>query len=134
MGGSSSSSSSNQTSNVDKRQVVDGQGIGVSSDSSTVSVTNNSLDGNAIGKAFDFASSNDIAAGKSVEQVLNLAGHFLDTGAQLLDKQSAVLNQQGQMVAAAYQDAKGQTQDNKYLIAGALAVVGVVAVSSLRAR
>lgn len=54
-GGDSSSSSSNSTSttNVDKRQVVDGQGLGVSSDSSTVNVTQ--TDGGSVKNALDFA-------------------------------------------------------------------------------
>lgn len=56
-GGDSSSETKNTTSttNTDKRQVVDGNGLGVSSDSSTVNV--NQLDGGAIAGAFDFAGS-----------------------------------------------------------------------------
>ena len=141
--GGGGSSSSNTTTNVDKRQVVDAGGIGVSSDKSTVSVTNQSMDGGAVAGALDtvkattkdvleYAAKNDLAAGSSAAQVLNLAGQVISTGADLLDKQSAGLQQQGAALASAYQDAKGQTADNKYLIAGALAVVGVVAVSSLR--
>lgn len=74
-GGDSSSSSSQATSttNLDKRQVVDNGGLGVSSDSSTVNVTTNSLDIGAIGKAIELSKASLTAANQNFSDVVGMS-------------------------------------------------------------
>lgn len=77
-GGGDSSSSSSQattTTNLDKRQVVDNGGLGVSSDSSTVNVTTNTnvLDAGAIGKAIDLSKASVSAANKNFSDVVDMS-------------------------------------------------------------
>lgn len=129
-GGKGSSTSSTTTTSTDKRMVVGEYGIGVSSDSSTVNVT--ALDGSAIKSAFEFAATNDLTTAENVERLLGFAGDVFAGALTVLDKNAALVQSSGELVATAYEDAKGQTTDNKYLIAGALAIVGVVAVKALK--
>ena len=80
-GSSSSSSATTTTTNTDRRQVVDAGGIGIASDSSTVSVTNNTLDAGAIQGAGDIVKQalnaiviNDATNGDGFTQLLNAGG------------------------------------------------------------
>lgn len=86
-GGGSSSSNTTTTANTDKRQVVDGQSVGVSSDSSTVNVS--VLDNGAFSQAVDLA--------KGVGEV------FTSNYQKLLDT-TAALAQEGQKVLQANTD------------------------------
>lgn len=70
-GGSSSSSQASSTTNVDKRQVVDNGGVGVSSDSSTVNVTNTSTDNGAIQSAMNLVNNAGGAALSAYQSLLN---------------------------------------------------------------
>lgn len=82
-GGSSSSSSSNTTTTqtTDKRMVID-QGIGVSSDSSTVTV--NALDGGVVQKALDTVAASDAVAGQGFDKLLTLADKLFTAGGQMV--------------------------------------------------
>lgn len=120
-GGGSSSSSSSATNNIDKRLVTGENSVGISADSSSVSV--NVLDGGAIAGAFTFAREVDANAGKNLATVLNLAGSLFEKTAGALDKSAAT-------VAQAYDQAKGQGADARVLAYGAMAVVALVAVKS----
>jgi hypothetical protein len=121
-GGSSSSSSSQQTNNVDRRLVTDGGSVGVSADSSTVSV--NVLDAGAIAAAFDFAKVSDQETGKTLNSVLGLARDVFTGG-------RAVLEQGGNQIDRAYASAKGEATQKNMLMVAALAAVAIVAVKVL---
>jgi len=121
-GGSSSSSSSQKTTSIDKRLVVDTGSTGISADRSTVTI--NTLDGGAIQKAFDFATASDQETGKTLHDVLGLA-------ANVFDKAGSQIQAQTQLVATAYDTAKGQGSEKTILFAAGLAVVGIVAIKVL---
>lgn len=73
MGSSSSKSSqSTNTTNVDKRLVVN-EGMGISSDSSTITVNNTSLDKGVIDAAMKAVSGANATAGEGFSKVLGLA-------------------------------------------------------------
>lgn len=122
-GGSSSSAAT--TNNVDKR-LVTGQGMGISADNSTVNV----LDGGAIAQAIDLVKTTDANAGKNYAQTLGLAKDFFTQSVAALDKSAAMVKDSGAVVAAAYDNAKGQGADAKFMAYGAMAVVALVAVKS----
>lgn len=127
MGGSSSSSSSS-TQNVDKRLVTGDGSVGISSDTSTVSV--NVLDGGAVAGAIDLARSADANAGKNLSTVLNFAGLALAKSAESIGQSAATIKESSATVATAYDQAKGQGADARVLAYGAMAVVALVAVKS----
>ncbi|MCK9991397.1 MAG: hypothetical protein RugAbin2_02411 [Rugosibacter sp.] len=116
MGGSkSSSSSSNQTINTDKRLVVDGGGVGVSSDSSTVNVTQTDL--GAIGRAFDFATTSGANVVTTLDKVLGIADTVLKGSLASVQSTNSVVSQ-------AYETAKNTTSgaiDQKTMIVMAIA-------------
>lgn len=120
--GGSSSSSSNQTVSTDKRLVVDGGSVGVSSDSSTVTV--NQTDLGAIGKAFDFASASGANVITTLDKVLGIADTVLKGSLTAVQGTNSVVSQ-------AYETAKNTTSgaiDQKTMIILA-AVAGVAFVS-----
>lgn len=117
-GGGSSSSNATTTTSTDKRMVVD-QGIGISSDSSSVVV--NALDGDIVKHALDTVKASDAIAGEGFGKLLDLTGKVFDVG-------SGVIKAGQQMTADAYQTAtaeKSGSIDNKTImilgIAGAAA-------------
>lgn len=156
---SSSSTSTNKTTNIDKRQVVSDNALGITSDSSTVNVTQ--LDQGAIKAAGDIAGSAlsvvkdaNALSGKSLNDVLNLGGRVLDSGGKLFagqnDNFNGVLNLAGNLftggfkalqtsqaqVGEAYKSAKeiqvnAGTVDNKYLIAAGMAVIAIVGLKTM---
>lgn len=128
-GGKGSSSSATTTTSIDKRLVVD-SGIGISSDTSTLNLE--VLDGGAVADALAFAAANDTATGENIKALLGLTGDVFAGALTVLDKNADLVASSGALVAEAYQEAKGQTADNKYLIAAALAIVGVVATKALK--
>lgn len=119
-GGSSSSSSSSSTTNTDKRMVVD-QGIGISSDSSTVNVQ--ALDGQIVSKALDTVAAADATAGAGFEKLLNLADGLFQAGGKLVDKVSDTSMAAVEAVNTAQNDSKGSI-DQKTLVIMAAAGLG----------
>lgn len=116
-GQSTSQSHTNATvesTNADRRLVVDSGSVGVSSDKSTINVTHTDL--NAIERAFDLAKSSQVAVADGLERVVGLA-----SGA--LKAQSAA----GESIEAAYKDIGELTSGNRTLVTVALAVVAMVA-------
>lgn len=98
--------------------VVD-QGIGISSDSSSVYV--NALDGDIVKHALDTVKASDAIAGEGFGKLLDLTGKVFDVG-------SGVIKAGQQMTADAYQTAQAEKSgsiDNKTImilgIAGAAA-------------
>lgn len=128
-GGGGGSSSESTTTSIDKRLVVD-SGIGISSDTSTLNLQ--VLDGGSVAAALDFAAQNDLTTGENIAALLGLTGNIFAGALTVLDRNADLVQSSGNLVATAYEDAKGQTADNKYLIAGALAIVGLVAVKSFK--
>lgn len=133
---SSSSASTSNTTNIDKRLVVDNGAIGISADSSNVNV--NVLDGNAINQAFDFAGDAGIAAldfaNKSLSQMIALAvdrDKVTTAAAQAVtDSAMQSINEIGTSSAAAVAAAKEETTGTaksyqNLLIVGAVAAAGV---------
>lgn len=116
--GGSSSASTTTTTQVDKRLVVD-QGVGVSSDTSTVNVE--VLDAGAVLGSLDLAD-------KTVAQVLTLGGQLFGKAFESLDRGQQLVEQGAGFVAAAYEDAQGGSNRDQMIVAGALLVVAVVAV------
>lgn len=121
-GGSSSSSSASttETTNIDKRMVVD-QGIGISSDSSTVNVQ--SLDAGIVNKALDTVAAADATSGEGFARLLNLAEGLFTKGGELVDKVSDTSMAAVAAVSTAQNDAKGSI-DQKTLVIMAVAGIG----------
>lgn len=105
-GGSTANNTTTTTSteNTDNRISQQG-GAAVSGNNNTLTV----LDGGAIKNAFDFAGA---AQASSV----------------------AAINSTAKLVSDAYADAKGQGSKTSYIIMGAVAVTGLVAVFALRGK
>lgn len=82
-GGGGSSSSTSSTTNTDKRMALD-TGVGVSSDSSTVTV--NALDSGAVAGALDFASNTNSAISANYDKLLSGTGQALSGIFALADK------------------------------------------------
>lgn len=119
-GGSSSSSSTSNTTSIDKRMVVD-QGIGITSDSSTVTVE--ALDAGIVNKALDTVSAADATAGAGFEKLLNLAEGLFTQGGKLVEKVGDTSMAAVAAVSSAQNDAKGAI-DQKTLVILAVAGVG----------
>lgn len=117
-GGSSASSNQTTTQNTDKRLVVD-SGIGISSDSSTVTV--NALDADIVNKALDTVIVTDATNGQGFGQLVTLADKLF-TGA-------------GNLVAATQQTALEQMATNNVETAGkidnkTITILGVAAAAA----
>lgn len=101
---------SNQTTNLDKRQVVDGQGVGISSDSATVTINDTS--------------------GDNYKALLAATERLATQTQQTLQKNLDVVSQMSSGVSAAYADASSNATANKPILIGGLVVLGLVAVSA----
>jgi hypothetical protein len=157
LGGDSSSSSSSSTTNQnqDRRIVVEG-GVGVSSDESTVNVS--ALDGGAIDRAIDlatstigssearlgdildassaqlsdvveFARASDAQRAQTLDSILGLGRTVLEQGFGLLDRAQTGIQDQGALLSTAYDNAQG-AGDEKQLVA--YAVIGAVAFVAVK--
>lgn len=129
-GGSSNSSNQTTTQNTDKRLVVD-SGIGISSDSSTVTV--NSLDAGIVGQALNTVQLADATNGQGFGQLLSLADKlFVGAGNLVAGTQQASLSMAEATQKAtntAYQNAtaeKSGTLDNKTIM-----ILGVAAAAAM---
>lgn len=114
--GSYSSSSSSST-NIDKRQVVDANAIGVTSDGSS-SVQVNVLDAGAIDKAFAFALNNTEQLGDTFEKMLSFTEQAIDLTADNAKFAEMATKEVGAAYAAASENASGQ----KMILYGLLAL------------
>lgn len=118
-GGDSSSSNTTSTTSTDKRQVVEGGSIGITSDSSTVHVE--ALDKGIVTAALDVVKASDATSGDSLSKIIGLADKLFTGGFKSLESSQALTND-------AYSRAttdKAGTIDNKTIailgIAGAAA-------------
>ena len=132
-GGSSKSSNTTTTQATDKRMVVD-QGIGISSDSSTVTV--NSLDAGIVAKALDTVAGADATNGEGFARLLDLSGSGFEqligladklfTGAGvMIDKTQSASIAQLETINAAASDQRGAIDQKTMVI---LAVAGAAAL------
>lgn len=134
-GGGSSSSAQNTTTttnNTDKRLVTDGSSTGVSADNSSVSITQNTTDAGAIQAGTSVALASIGSNANSLDHLLATADHLIS---QQQNSQQASMDLTKALAGTAqtaYSDAANQASGNKQLILAAIAVVGVVAFSSLR--
>ena len=127
-GGDSSSSSTNTTTNnTDRRQVVDGGSVGVSSDSSTVNVT--SLDAGAIAAGTNVALASVASNSTNVDHLLAAADKLFAQQQAALDMNTNLTKSLASTTQAAYQDAAANAQGNKPIMYAVIAVIGIAAVN-----
>lgn len=149
----SSSSSSTSTTNIDKRQVVDGSSVGVTSDSSTVNVSvldhgafadavaladravtetlkasaaANALNSGDFDKVLNLTSSSTKMAGDSLDKVLGFAGSVL----KLTGDSAKVVEKSATNISDAYKTAAEISTGQRLVVAGGLVLAGIVAVKS----
>lgn len=121
-GGSKSSSANTTTTNTtDKRMVVD-NGLGISSDSSTVTV--NMVDADIVKAALDTVTASDATNGEGFEKLLSLAGNLFEAGGKLIDKTQTASLAQLETINSAANDKTGAI-DQKTIIV--LAIAGAAA-------
>lgn len=130
-GGSSSETSSSSTTNqTDNRRTI-GAG-GISAEGSTVNV----LDGGAIANAFDFSKTAIAQAfdfgTKNTSKAISFGSDALDFATKSNQQALDSLNTESQLVAAAYNDAKGRGALTDKILIGAIAMAGLVAVMALK--
>ena len=130
-GGSSSSSTSNATTtnNTDKRLVVDGGSYGVSADNSSVSIQTSDM--GAIQGAGQIALASLNTNSNNFDHLLSTADHLLTQQQKGIESASSLTKSLAGTAQQAYSDAANQASGNKQLILAAMAVVAVVAFTSL---
>lgn len=112
--------STTQQTAIDKRQTVGEGAVGVSSDSSTVTV--NQLDQGAIKSAFDYASGADARMGASYAALLKAAGGVAAAGSAQAGKVADALGKLGSSQS-------GASDLQRMMIIGLLGVAGLVVAS-----
>lgn len=147
---SNASSTSATTNNVDRRSVNDG-GISVSGDGNNVTAT--MTDAGSIAGAFDFAKTSSENAYKSTADAMGFAGDavklnldqakinadgllagmgkLIDFAKATTDTAKAVNETATQNVAQAYNNVQEIGTGQKFMVAGALCIAGIVAVKSM---
>lgn len=132
-GGDSSSSATNTTTNsTDRRQVVDGGSVGVSSDSSTVTV--NSLDAGAIAAGTNVALASVATNATNVDHLLAAADKLFTQQQNALDLNANLTKSLAATAQQAYADASANAQGNKPIVYAVVAVIGIAMVSTLKAK
>lgn len=128
--GGSSSSNSNSTQNTDKRLIVSDQGLGISSDTSTVNVT--ALDQGAIkgavditSKALDTVAGANAMQGQSLDSIIGLAGDLFRGGFKALETSQDQVNTAYQTATETKQAAG--TIDNRTIMVLGIAAAGALA-------
>lgn len=129
----SSTSTENNNYNIDKRQVTDGESVGVSADNSTVSVykqtTNNMTDLGSIEKAFEFATDAQTTVSRDFGKVLDVITESFD-----FNKEAARMSSQAQanatdQISKAISTVQDNITGNKYLVTLGMIVAGVVGLA-----
>ncbi|WP_444632768.1 hypothetical protein [Cupriavidus oxalaticus] len=135
------STTSTTTTNTDNRMVNDGASIGINGSGNVV------LDNGAVSMAFDFARGSTENAFKSTADAMGLvrdgvkmtldqqsinAKGFLDSMGKLLDTAKSVNENATQNVAAAYSNVQEISTGQKFMVAGALCIAGIVAVKGMK--
>jgi hypothetical protein len=158
---SSTNTTTNTTTNVtDRRMVNDGGGAGVSGDNNTTINNVTSTDLGAIAGAMDLGKTSLQLGAADMNEAVGLAGQtfdkavtsnedmfkinagnmmdgfnaLLDASKNVMDTAKAVNQTATQDVAAAYQSAQEMSSGSKFLVAGGLLIVGIVALQANRGK
>jgi hypothetical protein len=140
-GDSSSSNTTNtQTVSTDKRQVLDNGSVGITTDGGGATFTSNTTDNSyhlttdqgAVSAGRDIALAGIGTNSTNIDHLLSTADHLLSQQQQSMQTSADLTRSLAGTAAGAYSDAANQASGNKQLILAAMAVVGVVAFSSLR--
>lgn len=134
------STTTTTTNNFDQRMVNDGGSVGVNGSNNIVT------DNGAVNAAFDFAATSTESAFKSTadamglvrdgvkmtldQQAINAQG-FLESMSKLLDTAKSVNETATSNVAQAYSNVQEISTGQKFMVAGALCIAGIVAVKSM---
>lgn len=127
-GGGSSSSTASTTTNTDKRIAIS-DGIGISSDSSTVNVQ--TVDAGIVTKALETVNMADATNGQGFQALLGLADKLFTTADGTLKTTQATTLAQVGALNTAQNDAKGSI-DQKTIIV--LAVAGAAAMFAFKRK
>lgn len=122
-GSSSTSSSNSTTQNTDKRLVVSDYGLGISSDTSTVTV--NATDNGAVKDALNYADKADARQGQTLDSVIGLAGALFSGGFEALKTSQSQVNA-AYLQATETKQAAG-TIDNRTIMVLGIASAAAVA-------
>lgn len=135
-GGGSSSSSASTTTTVDKRLALQ-SGVGISSDSSSVTV--NALDGGAIAaaagainSAIDLAKSGDSTSGKNYTDLLGLTGNVIDKLLGSLGEDRKLVDKSIQSYTPTTSGGTEAAQQKALLIGAGILVAGFVAIKVIK--
>lgn len=132
-GGGKSSSEANtstQTFNTDRRQVVDGQSLGISGDGNATHVNIQTSDMGAISAAKDVALAGIANNSTNTEHLFAAAEMLFKQTANTLDHNVDLAGKLAGTAQQAYSDAAAQATGNKSLILVGLAIVGIAAVKA----
>ena len=122
---SSSSASTTTTQTTDKRMVVD-TGVGISSESSNVTV--NTLDSGIVKAALDTVKANDATNGDGFSKLLGLADKLFTTGSTLIEKTSDTTLAQVAALTTAKNDSAGLIDQKTIIVLG---IAGAIAAASI---
>ena len=120
-GGSTSSSNATTTQNTDKRQVVDGGSVGVSSDSSTVNVS--VTDTGAVKQAIDLTAGVGQGALDAYKTLLATTEHLVGTANNTIQASTDLAGSITSSTLGTDQTAKDAEKKKQYLIYGGVAIV-----------
>lgn len=132
---SSSSSTTSTTNQVfDRRQVIGEGAIGLASDSSTINVTNQTLDNGIVNSALGTVndalaaiSANDATNGQGFSQLLTLADRLFQGGGEILSKTADTTLAQVAALNTAQNDSTGKIDQKTIMVA--VGVAGAVAIA-----
>lgn len=133
-GGSSSSASttSTTTQNTDKRQVVDNGGFGVTTDNSTVNISQS--DQGAIKAAGALASQALSSNAGNFNTLMDTVKLISQASVDTLKANTTLAQNLTASTQSAYADAASQAQGNKNLIYAGLAVVAMVGLNLVKKK
>ncbi len=121
--GSSSSAVATTSNNTDKRIAVE-SGIGISSDSSAITI--NALDGDIVKQALQTVQMSDATAGQGFQSLLSLADKFLSGANTAIGKTQDTTLAAISAVSSAQNDAKGAVDQKTMIMLAAVAAAVVI--------
>ena len=133
-GDSSASTTSTTTNNLDKRQVVDGGAVGISSDQSTVTFNQQTLDAGAIQAGASVALAGISSNATNVDHLLAAANKLFTQQQNALDMNTQLTKSLASTAQAAYADAAANAQGNKPIVYAVVAVIGIAMVSMAKKK
>lgn len=130
-GGGSSSTTEQTTQNIDRRQVVGEFGLGISSDTSTISVNVSdqaaiAAANSALAGALDTVKAGDQLQQQGFDLLLKTAGSVMGEVFKAIDKNQQLVNTVSSGVADAYDTAQSAVSGNRDLQRYMLIIGGIV--------